>query len=78
MNSLIPMDSQDLAKYIEAADGISKPWLLAQLRLKKLAERRSTLSSEQYEAELAELHQAVMGMGKWWVGIEDEEFEPGS
>jgi hypothetical protein len=68
------MDSQDLAKYIESSDGISKPWLLAQLRLKKLEERRSSLSSEQYEAELADIHQAVMSMGAWWVGIEDEEF----
>jgi hypothetical protein len=68
------MDSQDLAKYIEASDGISKPWLLAQLRIKKLQERRSTMSSEQYEAELAEIHRAVMDMGEWWVGIEDQEF----
>jgi hypothetical protein len=68
------MDSQDLAKYIESSDGISKPWLLAQLRLKKLEERRPSMSSEQYEAELADIHQAVMSMGAWWVGIEDEEF----
>jgi len=26
------MDSKDLAKYIEAKDGISQPWLLVQLR----------------------------------------------
>jgi hypothetical protein len=68
------MNSEDLAKYLEATDGISKPWLLAQLRLKKLAERRSTLDPSEYEAELADLHQAVMNMGEWWHGIEDQEF----
>jgi hypothetical protein len=30
------MNSKDVAKYIEATDGISQPWLLVQLRLKKL------------------------------------------
>jgi hypothetical protein len=70
------MDSQDLARYIEAADGISKPWLLAQLRIQKLQERRSTLSPEEYEAELAEIHQSVMNLGEWWVGIEDQAFNP--
>jgi hypothetical protein len=68
------MDSQDLAKYIEQTDGISKPWLLAQLRLKKLMERRSTLSVEEYDQELAEIHQTVMNLGEWWVGMEDEVF----
>jgi hypothetical protein len=68
------MDSEDLAKYIQATDGISKPWLLAQLRLKKLAERRSTLEPHEYEAELADIHQSVMNMGEWWHGIEDQEF----
>jgi hypothetical protein len=68
------MDSQDLAKYLEATDGISKPWLLAQLRLKKLAERRADMDPGDYEAELADIHQAVMNMGEWWHGIEDREF----
>jgi hypothetical protein len=68
------MDSQDLAKYLEATNGISKPWLLAQLRLQKLAERRSSLAPEQYEAELADIHQDVMNLGQWWEGIEEVEF----
>jgi hypothetical protein len=68
------MDSQDLAKYIEATQGISKPWLLAQLRLQKLAERRSALEPDEYEAELVDIHQDVMNMGRWWVGREEEEF----
>lgn len=42
------MDSKELAKYIEATDGISKPWLLVQLRLRKLQERRSEISAEEY------------------------------
>jgi hypothetical protein len=69
------MNSQDLAKYLEATDGISKPWLLAQLRLKKLSERRTQIDPSEYEAELADIHQAVMNMGEWWHGIEDQEFD---
>jgi hypothetical protein len=68
------MNSEDLARYLEATDSISKPWLLAQLRLQKLAERRSLLEPEQYEAELADIHQDVMNLGEWWKGIEDAEF----
>jgi hypothetical protein len=34
------MDSEKLARYIEATNGISKPWLLTQLRLKKLQESK--------------------------------------
>lgn len=68
------MDSNELAHYIEATDGISKPWLLAQLRLSKLKERRSTLSLEDYEAALADLHQDLMSMGEWWIGLEKEVF----
>ena len=68
------MDSEDLARYLEATDSISKPWLLAQLRLQKLAERRSLLEPEQYEAELADIHQDVMNLGEWWKGIEETEF----
>ncbi|WP_293135484.1 hypothetical protein [Microcoleus sp. bin38.metabat.b11b12b14.051] len=68
------MNSKDLAKYIEATDGISKPWLLVQLRLKKLEERRSEISTEEYMIELADLHRDLMNLGEWWVGIEDEVF----
>lgn len=68
------MNSKDLAQYIEATDGISKPWLLVQLRMKKLQERRSEISAEEYMRELTELHQDLMNLGEWWVGIEDEVF----
>ena len=68
------MNSKDLAKYIEATDGISKPWLLVQLRLKKLQERRSEITTEEYLKELTDLHQDLMNLGEWWVGIEDEVF----
>ncbi|NEO18244.1 MULTISPECIES: hypothetical protein [unclassified Moorena] len=70
------MNSKELAQYIEATDGISKPWLLVQLRLKKLQERRATLSSEAYIRELEDIHQDLMNLGQWWVGIEDEVFNP--
>lgn len=68
------MNSEDLARYIEATDGISKPWLLTQLRLKKLQERRHLITAEEYEQELVELHQDLMKLGEWWVGREDEVF----
>ncbi len=68
------MDSKDLAQYIEMTDSASKPWLLVQLRLKKLQERRSSLSSVEYVQELADIQQDLMNLGEWWIGIEAEEF----
>lgn len=68
------MDSEELAQYIESTDGISKPWLLTQLRLKKLHERRANLSPEVYEQELADIHRDLMKLGEWWLGIEHEVF----
>ncbi|ERT06410.1 hypothetical protein M595_3609 [Lyngbya aestuarii BL J] len=68
------MNSENLAKYIEATGGISKPWLLVQLRLQKLQERRSQLSSQAYLQELAEIQQDLMNLGEWWIGIEAEVF----
>lgn len=66
--------SDALARYIEATNGIAKPWLLTQLRLKMLQERRHRLSPEAYEQELADLHQDLMKLGEWWVGQEDQVF----
>jgi hypothetical protein len=68
------MDSKDIARYIEETDGISKPWLLVQLRLKKLQERRDELSSEEYTAELEDIHTSLMNLGQWWQGIEEQVF----
>lgn len=68
------MDSGALARYIEATDGISKPWLLIQLRLAKLKERRHTLSTEAFNSQLAELHEELMKLGEWWVGQEKDVF----
>ncbi|WP_413174022.1 hypothetical protein [Anabaena azotica] len=68
------MDSRELAQYLEATDSISKPWLLVQLRLKKLQERQETISAETYEQELADIHQDLMNLGEWWRGIEDKVF----
>ncbi|WP_008314242.1 hypothetical protein [Leptolyngbya sp. PCC 6406] len=68
------MNSDELARYIEATDGIAKPWLLVLLRLSLLQEQRQTMNEETYMADLAELHQTLMGLGEWWVGIEDEVF----
>lgn len=68
------MDSKDLAQYIEATDGISKPWLLVQLRLKKLQERKHNLTQLQYLQELEEIHGDLMKLGEWWKGREKEVF----
>ncbi|MBH8566635.1 hypothetical protein I8748_31545 [Nostoc sp. CENA67] len=68
------MDSTQLAQYLEATDSIAKPWLLVQLRLKKLEERRASLSQDVYFNELADIHQDLMNLGEWWRGIEDEVF----
>jgi hypothetical protein len=68
------MDSEKLALYIEATNGISKPWLLTQLRLKKLQEERENLSLEEYEAAIADIHKDLMNLGEWWIGQEDEVF----
>lgn len=68
------MDSQELARYIETTDSISKPWLLVQLRLKKLHEQRATLSPEAYAKALEDIYQDLMNLGEWWRGKEDEVF----
>jgi hypothetical protein len=68
------MNSNELARYIEATDGISKPWLLTQLRLKKLQERRDDIPPEEFERELADIHQDLMKLGEWWIGIEKDVF----
>ncbi|MBD0267576.1 hypothetical protein [Pseudanabaena sp. FACHB-2040] len=72
------MDSQDWAKYIEATDGLSKPWLLVQWRLQLLKERRSEMDPEAFQAALEELHQDLMNLGEWWVGQEEEVFGLGN
>ncbi|MBL1209261.1 hypothetical protein [Geminocystis sp. GBBB08] len=63
------MNSKDLAKYIESIDGISKPWLLAQIRLKKLEENKPFLSPDEYLIQLKDIHQDVMNLGEWWLTI---------
>lgn len=68
------MDSDELARYLEQTNSMTKPWLLAQLRLLKLKEQRSLLTLEEYEQRVADIHQDVMNLGEWWVGIEDEVF----
>lgn len=68
------MNSKELAQYIEATDSISKPWLLVQLRLKKLQERQGDISSDEYSKELTDIHQDLMNLGEWWIGQEEEVF----
>jgi hypothetical protein len=64
-------NSEDLAKYIESINGISKPWLLAQLRLKKLEENKPFLSSDEYLIQLQDIQQDVMNLGEWWKTIKN-------
>ncbi|MEM8674699.1 MAG: hypothetical protein AAGF83_12610 [Cyanobacteria bacterium P01_G01_bin.67] len=68
------MDSKELAKYIEETGGISKPWLLVQLRLKKLQERKSQIPEQEYMQELGDIQADLLKLGEWWKGIEDEVF----
>lgn len=68
------MNSQDLAKYIEQTDGMGKSWLLVQLRLQQLAEAKLDLSPEEYMMRLEDIHQDMMNLGEWWVGMENEVF----
>ncbi|MBN3959090.1 MULTISPECIES: hypothetical protein [unclassified Nostoc] len=68
------MNSKELAQYIEATNSITKPWLLVQLRLKKLQERRAMLADDVYTKELEDIHLDLMKLGEWWRGIEDEVF----
>ncbi len=68
------MNSTELGQYIEATGSISKPWLLIQLRLLKLKENRHRLSENEYAENLQDIHQDLMNLGEWWVGIEDEVF----
>lgn len=70
------MDSNDLAKYMEATGGISKPWLLVQLRLKKLQENKDNLSKKDYMEQLEDIHQDLMRLGEWWKGQEKDVFNP--
>lgn len=63
------INSEDLAKYVESIDGISKPWLLAQIRLKKLEENKPFLSPDEYLTQLKDIHQDVLNLGEWWLTI---------
>ena len=68
------MDSKELAKDIEATNGMSKPWLLLQLRLKKLEEQKDCLPKHEYLSKVQDIHEDLMKLGEWWKGIEGEVF----
>jgi hypothetical protein len=68
------MNSQELAQYIEATNGMSKPWLLVQLRLSKLQERKDEISPQEYMSELEDIQADLLKLGEWWKGREDEVF----
>ena len=70
------MNSRELAQYIEATDGISKPWLLVQLRLSKLKERKHEIPPQEYLSELEDIQSDLLKLGEWWKGREDEVFKP--
>ncbi len=70
------MDSHQLARYIEETNGISKPWLLVQLRLVKLQENKDSLTPEAYAHALADIHEDLMRLGQWWKGQENQVFNP--
>jgi hypothetical protein len=68
------MNSKELAQYIEVTDSISKPWMLVQLRLKKLQERKEQMPPQEYMTELEDIQADLLKLGEWWKGIESEVF----
>ena len=68
------MDSRELAQYIEATGGMSKPWLLVQLRLSKLQERKAQMPPQEYMSQLEDIQADLLKLGEWWRGIEGEVF----
>ena len=68
------ISSQDLAQYMTATDSLHYPWLLIQLRLKKLQEQRAEMMPDEYVRELADVHQDLMQLGEWWLSREDTVF----
>ncbi|MEO0926337.1 MAG: hypothetical protein AAFY63_10765 [Cyanobacteria bacterium J06643_13] len=68
------MNSKELAQYIEETNGISKPWLLVQLRLRKLQERKEQMPPHEYMTELEDIQADLLKLGEWWKGREDEVF----
>jgi len=68
------MNSKELAQHIEQTGSIGKSWLLVQLRLQKLAEEKSDLSTEDYHTRLDDIYQDMMNLGEWWVGVEKDVF----
>jgi hypothetical protein len=69
-----PMDSHQIARYLEDTNSQFKPWLLVQLRLAKLKEQRDRLDPADYALALADVHQDLMNLGEWWIGREGEAF----
>ncbi|MEM8605228.1 MAG: hypothetical protein AAGF24_15520 [Cyanobacteria bacterium P01_H01_bin.121] len=57
-----------------ATDGLHKPWLMVQLRLKKLQEERPHLSQAEYVERLADIQRDAQALGEWWRGREAEVF----
>lgn len=70
------MNSDELARYMEATDSNFKPWLLVQLRLKKLQENKPNLTQKEYMERLEDIHKDLMKLGEWWKGRENEFFNP--
>jgi hypothetical protein len=68
------MNSDEMARYVEQTDSLSKPWMLVLWRLQKLQEQKSEMDPEDYMRELSGLHESLMNLGEWWVGREDEFF----
>jgi hypothetical protein len=48
---------------------------LVQLRLQKLAEQKSQLTREEYIARLDDIHNDMMQLGEWWLGMESDVFK---
>ena len=70
-------DHEDLARYLEQKDALTKPWYLLQLRLSRLKLEKESLGSEEYMRRIQDAHSDLMKMGEFWRGREAEMFGQG-
>jgi hypothetical protein len=65
---------EDLARYLEQNDALSKPWLMLQLRMSRLREEKESLGADEYLRRVQDAHNDLMRLGTFWRGREAELF----
>lgn len=74
MGSVPTPSHEDLARYLEQNDALTKPWLLLQLRLSRLKEEKDSLGADEYLRRVQDAHNDLMRLGSFWRGREAELF----